>query len=271
MEKQIRKIPKRIVTKIGDVFCVDFPNNTKGYFQYIANDLTDLNSSVIRVFKRHYSSDAPIDINDIINDEIDFYAHTILRSGIASGAWYKIGKSEETGLSELEKVIFGHINETIIVKRFNRDYEIIDVNPLEHWEIWNVNKRMRNLGKLPKKYHGKVEIGWVVPYDYIIQRMISGYYCNTSEIYEIIKRNPRPEYRSYLKFTENGKMVYICFQGDGFNKAIFEEKGVCTKITQDFAAINHLEIATKKFSDTNWRYQDFITENEFNEKWFSIE
>ena len=30
---------KRIVTKIGDVFCVDIDNQCKRYFQYIVNDM----------------------------------------------------------------------------------------------------------------------------------------------------------------------------------------------------------------------------------------
>lgn len=45
---------KRIVTKIGDVFCAEIDNRIKRYFQYIVNDMEQLNSSVIRVFKTHY-------------------------------------------------------------------------------------------------------------------------------------------------------------------------------------------------------------------------
>ena len=41
---------KRIVTKIGYVFCVEIDNKYKCFFQYVANDMTQLNSSVIRVF-----------------------------------------------------------------------------------------------------------------------------------------------------------------------------------------------------------------------------
>lgn len=38
---------KRIVTKIGDVFCIEIDGKYKCFFQYIANDLEQLNSSVI--------------------------------------------------------------------------------------------------------------------------------------------------------------------------------------------------------------------------------
>ena len=47
----------RIVTKIGNVFCMDVDNQYKRFFQYIADDMTMLNTRVIRVFKRKYPMD----------------------------------------------------------------------------------------------------------------------------------------------------------------------------------------------------------------------
>lgn len=47
---------KRIITRIGDVFEVQL-DNCKKYFQYIANDMTQLNSSVIRAFVEEYPLD----------------------------------------------------------------------------------------------------------------------------------------------------------------------------------------------------------------------
>ena len=32
---------KRIITKIGDIFCVEVDNDYKCYFQYVANDMTE--------------------------------------------------------------------------------------------------------------------------------------------------------------------------------------------------------------------------------------
>ena len=43
---------KRIVTKIGDIFQIKVDDIHAKYFQYIANDKTELNSDVIRVFKK---------------------------------------------------------------------------------------------------------------------------------------------------------------------------------------------------------------------------
>lgn len=44
---------KRIVTKIGDIFSVTLKNGKQRFFQYIANDYSQLNSSVIRVFRKN--------------------------------------------------------------------------------------------------------------------------------------------------------------------------------------------------------------------------
>ena len=44
---------KRIVTKIGDVFCSEIDGQCKRFFQYFAIDSTMLNSSVIRVICQH--------------------------------------------------------------------------------------------------------------------------------------------------------------------------------------------------------------------------
>lgn len=86
---------KRIVTRIGNVFCAEIEGKFKCFFQYIAKDMTQLNSSVIRVFKTHYPMEYKPVINDIIKDEVAFYAHTVLRAGIYFNAWYKIGTAKE--------------------------------------------------------------------------------------------------------------------------------------------------------------------------------
>ena len=83
---------KRIVTKIGNIFCAEIDGQYKCYFQYIANDLTVLNSSVIRVFKRHYPISYVPNLEEIVRDEVLFYAHTVLSVGIRLGYWEKVGK-----------------------------------------------------------------------------------------------------------------------------------------------------------------------------------
>ena len=63
---------KRIVTKIGDIFSVDIGDNRKRYFQYIANDIHQLNSSTIRVFKTKYPLDGEPSMDEIVADKVDF-------------------------------------------------------------------------------------------------------------------------------------------------------------------------------------------------------
>ena len=59
----------RVVTKVGDVFSVKLDNEVKKYFQLIAFDLTQLNSDVIRAFKKVYPIHATPTLLDIVNDD----------------------------------------------------------------------------------------------------------------------------------------------------------------------------------------------------------
>ena len=70
---------KRIIIKLGDVFCISINGQYNAYFQYIANDATQLNSSVIRVFKIHYKIDMSPTIDEIVNGEIDKMVTLIIK------------------------------------------------------------------------------------------------------------------------------------------------------------------------------------------------
>ena len=128
---------KRIVTKIGDVFCVEIGNEYKCFFQYIEKDLEQLNSSVIRAFKTRYPMDYKPVIEDIVKDEILFYKHTILRVGIEDGAWYKVGKSKELGLDGLSKVLWGTVHDYKATRVSPEEgyIKLTKVNPIENWAI----------------------------------------------------------------------------------------------------------------------------------------
>ncbi len=62
--------------------------------------MTVLNSSVIRVFAKHYPMDYVPVFEDIVKDDVYFYAHAILRFGILYNAWYKVGKHPDLGYPE---------------------------------------------------------------------------------------------------------------------------------------------------------------------------
>ena len=256
---------KRIVTKIGNVFCAEF-EDFKRYFQYIANDLTQLNSSVIRVFRRHYPLDYKPVIDDIVKDEVQFYAHTILRRGIELGGWYKVGKSAEIGGAELSKVVFGYtINHT-----YNYyTYEINDVDPLTNWHIWHVNGEFTGIGKLPEKYHSVLELGGVYQFESIRFRMKYGYYLNFPIEYEILKRVPLPDADSFMKIEdESSKTVtFYHFHGDRAVRQIVVMPGEKIRLTEQEPKIGKHRLFKGRFGDINWNYKQFITKDEFEYEW----
>ncbi len=102
---------KRIVTRIGNVFCAEIDNECKRFFQYVANDLEELNSSVIRVFKTKYPMDYKPNIEEIVKDEVEFYAHTILKFGIVFNAWYKVETSKNIGKGHKEALFADNLAE----------------------------------------------------------------------------------------------------------------------------------------------------------------
>ena len=138
--KNKKIMAKRIVTKIGNIFCIEIDNQYKRYFQYVANDMSELNSSVIRMFKRQYPMDYISQIDEIVNDEIDFYTHLILRSGIAENVWYKVGKLSELG--DTEHIMF----------RMVGNPESIKNNKSDDWYVWRINCECFRIGILTDEY-----------------------------------------------------------------------------------------------------------------------
>ncbi len=148
--------------KIGDVFSIKKKNNDYRFFQYISDDSTQLNSNVIRVFKKEISNIDNIDLNNIINNETDFYAHVMLKLGEKLKVWEKIGN-------------FDFKNEYDIIFRNSSDYGEPDIKISENWWIWKINEKEKFVGKLTNNYKNS-EIGIVVtPFD-IVQRIETGNY-----------------------------------------------------------------------------------------------
>lgn len=61
----------RVITNIADVFCAKI-NNYKIYLQYVANDLSQLNSDVVRVFKIKYPIKTTPDLSEVINGDWEY-------------------------------------------------------------------------------------------------------------------------------------------------------------------------------------------------------
>ena len=95
---------KRKNTTIGDIFVVKVDNDKKKYFQLIAFDLTQLNSDVIRSFKKVYPLEADIDLLEIVNGEVEFYAHCVTKFGLKMNLWEKVGNTSEIG--DISNILF---------------------------------------------------------------------------------------------------------------------------------------------------------------------
>ncbi len=151
---------KRIVTKIGDVFCAVIEGRYKMYFQYICSDRSALNSSMIRVFKTKYDLQDTPSLEEVVKDEVMFYAHTVLRAGIENGSWEKVGK---VPFDEPVRILF------------KTDNVYVDFAPF-NWRIWYCNEpAMEIVGPIPAEYR-HAEWGEVFPPFYITDRMRDGRY-----------------------------------------------------------------------------------------------
>ncbi len=151
--------------KIGDVFSVNISESEKKFFQYIAVDSTQLNSDVIRSFKKKYLINEVVEIESILDDEVDFYAHCVIKFGLKMKLWEKVGNSNKTG--ELKNILF----------RGSRDSGCKSGEQIKFstdWYVWKINdKDFTSVGKLEGD-NIKAELGLVVnPYD-IIEKMRTG-------------------------------------------------------------------------------------------------
>jgi len=145
---------ERINAKIGDIYSVIIDNNKKKYFQLIAFDLTQLNSDVIRAFKSSYHVDENPDKERIINDEIDFYVHCVVKLGLKMNIWEKIGNIAEIG--DVKDILFRDTNDY----GSNVGEKSIEIST--NWYVWHINdKAFTRVGKLEGE-NQKAYIGIVI-------------------------------------------------------------------------------------------------------------
>lgn len=161
---------KRVVTKVGDVFCVKVDDNHKKYMQFIVSDMTGLNSDVVRAFKEKYPLDATPDLADIVKGEVDFYAHCVTSAGIKRGLWEKIGNCIDIG--SIEHIIF----------KCKDDYTREDIQ--DDWRIWRINKEIIHIGTLEEENKKNCYLGAVFPPEDIINKLKTGVYRGRISIFE---------------------------------------------------------------------------------------
>lgn len=257
---------KRIVTRIGNVFCAEIDGKYKVYFQYIANDMSQLNSSVIRVFKRRYPLDANPKMDDIVKDDVIFHMHTVLRVGIEDGIWYKVGRSNDLGLDQLSKVWFGSVPDSI----FNWEkMQSIPCNPEETLYVWHVNEKRIRVDKSLQNQYDNIEPGSVVPFIVIISRIKYGYDPGSENLYYHTKRIPWDDVDSYIRcgVEDSEDIAYLHFLGKNLVSELIVTPTGKIYLDREHPQCGGYEFLNIEFGDINWHYQQFITAEEFNEVW----
>lgn len=154
---------KKINTKIGDIFAVKINDHYKKYFQYIVSDLTQLNSDVIRAFKKSYPIEDSPELSEIVKEEVEFYAHCVTKLGIKMGYWECIGNTKEVG--NFENVLF----------KSSSDDGNLKIKISKNWWVWKINKEQRRVGMILGDDR-KAEVGSIIPPDSIVHRMQTGEY-----------------------------------------------------------------------------------------------
>lgn len=154
---------RKKTTKVGDIFAVKIDDNHQRFFQYIISDTSQLNSSVIRVFKKEYLITDIIDWNEVVKGEVDFYAHTILRVGLDYNQWELVANVPEIG--DYSHVWF----------RSSRDIGNTQIEVSQRWSIWQINQKRIYIGKLSSIY-SNAEIGSVVTAWDVVERIKTGKY-----------------------------------------------------------------------------------------------
>ncbi|OAV76272.1 hypothetical protein Barb7_00020 [Bacteroidales bacterium Barb7] len=156
------KIKRVKNTKTGDVFSVPVGDNSKRYIQYIVSDFYQLNSDVIRAFKKVYPADASPALSEIVNDEVDFYSHCATKAGIKLGFWECVGNIEDVG--SFDQIFFRCTDDD--------GYGFVS----HGWFVWKVgDEEPKSVGKLDDKTR-KAEYGEVFQSKRIVDRLKTGFY-----------------------------------------------------------------------------------------------
>lgn len=148
--------------KLGDVFCVSVDAATKGYFQYVADDVSQMSSHVVKVFGERYPITTEPPLTSVVQGSAAFFAHVIIQFGLRSGLWSRVGNAP-------------YAPPTDVLFRDSGDDGNPKVQVSSDWWIWRVGKPARRVGVL-KGDDRKAYVGSVVPPDSLVHRMRTGVY-----------------------------------------------------------------------------------------------
>jgi hypothetical protein len=183
---------KRIRIVINDVFSVTLNNNNKKYFQYVAIDNTMLGSSVIVAFKKEYGYNDSPELEKIIKDEVDFYAHLFIGLGYKMNLWEKVGNVKST--KKIDCLFRDCLDYGIKAGEESNDIS-------EKWRVWRINEPMKFVGKLEGE-NRKAEIGMVMPPQLIVERIWTGKYNMMFSGYDegsVLRYVPTPESKEIME------------------------------------------------------------------------
>src|SRR4051812_17772062 len=158
---------KRLILKVGDVFAVNVNETSKKYFQYIADDRTQLNCNVIRVFEEMYSVHDNIDLSKVVKGKVEFYAHVMIKWGIKMSLWDKVGNVNEVGHLEMY---------FRITSDYGRKAGEEPVRISHKWYIWKPNDPKFTFVGTLKGEHRNAHWGVVVDPLSIVDRIKTGRY-----------------------------------------------------------------------------------------------
>jgi hypothetical protein len=157
----------RTKTKVGDIFEVKISEYEKKYFQYTNSDLTQLNSDVIRIFKKRFHINANPELLEIVSCEVEFHAHCVTTLGLKMGFWNRIGNIQNIG--NPREALFRRTNDY-----GGKPGELIEIS--SKWFIWRANDASTTfVGKLIGE-NRNAEIGVVINPDSIVHRIQTGEY-----------------------------------------------------------------------------------------------
>lgn len=152
-------------TKVGDIFEFVINSEEKRYLQYVISDMSQLNSDVVRVFKKKYPISSTPSLDTITNDNILFYTHCDTKTGIKKDIWKLYGNSQEVGITD---DIYFRCPETT-TNKWNPD--------APNWFIWNCNEDAFFVRKLTKEQK-QLPLGGVYPVDFV-RLLILNEDCNS--------------------------------------------------------------------------------------------
>ena len=125
------------------------------YFQYIADDKSQLSSSVIKVFREKYPLRSNPDLEELATGEAECYIHTDVRFGLRESLWEKVGKA--------------YIHDNFDAKFIVEPHDGLD----SMWTVWIINGPRMKHNELPKEFWN-AEQGYVIPAEDALYRIEQG-------------------------------------------------------------------------------------------------